>query len=136
MANFLCRLSNEEGRVFTRNFFADSPEEARKYFENLGYCVLSIKKSWKSLHISIGKKIKDSDFIAFNQEFVALLKAGYPVHKALETVIQRIKKTSLKELLLRVREDVREGKSLSESFFKFENIFSPIYPVALLAGER
>ncbi len=136
MANFHCRLSTEEGRILIKNYFADSPEEARKYFENLGYCVLSIKKSWKNIHFSTKKKIKDSDFITFNQEFVALLKAGYPVHKALETVIQRVKKFNFKELLLKVREDVKGGKSLSESFSHFENIFSPIYPVALLAGER
>ncbi len=136
MPNFLCKLSTEEGRILTRNYLANSPDEAKRYFESLGYCVLSIKKSWKSLGFSIKGKIKDSDFIAFNQEFIALLKAGYPVHKALETVIQRIKKINFRELLLKVREDVREGKSLSESFSRFEKIFSPIYPVALLAGER
>ena len=136
MAIFQCRLSTEEGRILIKNYLADSPDEARKYFENLGYCVLSIKRSWKSIRFSTKKKIKDNDFIAFNQEFIALLKAGYPVHKALEAVIQRIKKVNFKELLLKVREDVKEGKSLSESFSRFEKIFSPIYPVALLAGER
>jgi type IV pilus assembly protein PilC len=117
-------------------YLAHSSEEAKRYFENLGYCVLSIKKDWRRIQIRFKKKIKDNDFITFNQELIALLKAGYPVHKALETIIQRIKNPYFKELLMKISENVRQGKSLSESFSPYVRIFSPIYPVSLLAGER
>ncbi|MFQ6083507.1 MAG: type II secretion system F family protein [Candidatus Aminicenantia bacterium] len=136
MPYYLCKLSTEEGKIISTSYLAGSREEAKKYFENNGFCVLGVKKDWKQINLSLVRKIKDGDFIMFNQELVALLKAGYPIHRALETIIQRVKKINLKELLLKIREEVKDGKSLSEAFSHYGQPFSKIYPVALLAGEK
>lgn len=139
MPYFLCRLATEEGRSFSQSFFAPSPKECRIYFESEGFCVLSIKKDWKKISIPIfpfGRKIKDKDFIMFNQEFVALIRAGYPILKSIEIIVSRIKNVHLKEILMRVESEIRGGKSLSEAFTPYEKIFSKVYIAALMAGER
>jgi type IV pilus assembly protein PilC len=82
------------------------------------------------------KKIKDKDFIMFNQELVALLRAGYPIVKSLELITGRTKNVHLKELLHKIEASVRSGKALSEAFAPYEKEFSKVYIASLMAGEQ
>jgi len=139
MPYFLCRLATDEGRILSQSFIAPSSNECRRHFEDQGFCVLSVRRDWKRTQVSVlpfTKKIKDNDFIMFNQEFVALIKAGYPILKSIEIIINRIKNIHLKELLMLVEKDIRGGKSLSEAFSPYEDKFSKIYIASLMAGER
>jgi len=139
MPKYVCRMATESGEVLTQNFEAPSLVEAQRYFEEHGFCVLSIKKDWKSMtlpHLYLGKKIKDSDFLLFNQEFVALIKAGYPILKSIQMLLKRVKNPVLKDILLEVEKDIREGKSLSEAFSPYEQEFSVVYIASLMAGEK
>jgi len=139
MPHFFCRLATEEGRTLSQYFFAPSHKECRAHFEAEGFCVLSIKKDWKRISIPsfpFERKVKDKDFIMFNQEFVALIKAGYPILKSIEIIVARIKNVHLKEILMKVENEIRAGKSLSEAFAPHEKNFSTVYIAALMAGER
>lgn len=139
MPYFNCRLATEDGRVFTRSFFGNSLIQCQKNFEAEGFCVLSVKRDWKRIEISafpFEKKIKDKDFIMFNQELVALIKAGYPVLKSIEIIISRVKNVHLKELLILVESEIRAGKSLSQAFVPYEKEFSKVYVASLMAGEQ
>jgi type IV pilus assembly protein PilC len=139
MPYYLCRLAVEDGKVLSQSFLASSAKDCRKHFEQKGYCILSVKKDWRKIPIPsfpFEKKVKDRDFIMFNQELVALIKAGYPVLKSLETIVSRAKNIHLKELLIKVENEIRAGKSLSEAFAPFEKSFSSVYIASLMAGER
>ena len=83
-----------------------------------------------------GKKVRDKDFILFNQELMALIRSGYPILKSIETIAGRVKNIHLKELLLKVEADIRSGKSLSEAFLPYEDRFSKVYTASLMAGEK
>jgi type IV pilus assembly protein PilC len=139
MPYFMCRVATEDGSVISESFLSPSYDECRKRFEEQGLCVLSIKRDWKRIEIPLlpfEKKIKDKDFILFNQELVALIKAGYPIVKSIDTILSRIKNHHLKELLMAVQSDIRSGKSLSEAFAPYEDEFSTVYLASLMAGER
>ena len=108
-------------------------------FETEGAFVLSIRRDWNRLEaqgLRLGRKVKDKDIILFNQELVALLKAGYPILKSLETITARVKNIYLKEILIKVAEEVKRGKALSEAFLPYERLFSPVYTASLMAGEK
>ena len=139
MPYFLCRLATEDGQHLSLSFLASSAEECRRHFEAEGYCILSIRKDWKKASLPalpFEKRIKDKDFIMFNQELVALLRAGYPILKSLELITGRTKNVHLKERLQEVEADVRSGKALSESFASREKEFGVVYTAALMAGEQ
>jgi len=139
MPYFFCRVATEEGRVMSHSFLAPSKHDCRKHFEDQGFCILSIKRDWQRVQIPVlpfEKKIKDQDFIMFNQELVALIKAGYPILKSIEILKRRIKNVHLKEVLMKVENDIRAGKSLSESFSALSEQLSPVYIASLMAGER
>jgi len=139
MPYFICRLATEEGSVISKSFLAPSTSECRKRFEEKGFCVLSIKRDWKKIEIPLlpfEKKIKDKDFILFNQELVALIKAGYPIVKSIDVILSRIKNHRFKELLMAIQNDIHAGKSLSEAFSPYEDQVSTVYIASLMAGER
>jgi len=139
MPYFICRLAAEDGRVFRETFLSASLEDCRRHFESDGLCVLSIKKDWRKFRLSSlspEKKVKDRDFIMFNQELMALVRSGYPVLRSIEVIAHRVKNPRLKEVLGKVDTDIRHGKSLSEAFAPFEKRFSKIYTAALMAGEQ
>ena len=139
MPYFLCRLAAEDGSVVSQTQLASSRQECQKHFEERGYCVLSVKLDWKRISVPafpFEKKIKDKDFIMFNQELVALIKAGYPILKCLEVISSRMKNIHIKELLMKIEKEIRGGRSLSEAFVPFEKNFSRVYIASLVAGER
>src|SRR4030066_306641 len=66
-----------------------------------GAFLLSVRRDWNRLEaqgLHLGRKVKDRDIILFNQELVALLKAGYPILKSLETISSRVKNLYLQEI--------------------------------------
>ncbi len=139
MPYYLCRLAGEDGRIDSRSVLAPSADECRKVFEAEGLLVLSVRRDWNTLGsqgLRLGRKIKDRDLILFNQEFVALIKAGYPILKSLESLTARTKNVHLREILIRVSGEVKRGKALSEAFQPYEKIFSPVYTASLMAGEK
>ena len=139
MPYFLCQVATDDGHNLTRSFLAPTAEDCRKHFESEGLCVLSVRKEWKKLSVPglpFEKKIKDREFIMFNQELMALLRAGYPILKSLELITSRTKNLFFKEMLLKVGADIRSGKALSEAFSPFERSFSKVYTASLMAGEQ
>jgi len=139
MPYYKCRIAGENGRIDVRSVLAPSIEECRKKFEAEGAFVLSVRRDWNRLEAQgfrLGRKVKDKDIILFNQELVALLKAGYPILKSLETITARVKNIYLKEILIKVVEEVKRGKALSEAFLPYERLFSPVYTASLMAGEK
>jgi len=139
MPYYLCRTAGEDGRVESRSVLAQSAAECRKTFESEGFLVLSVRRDWNklgNLGFKLGRKVKDRDIILFNQELVAMIKAGYPILKSLESITSRIKNVHLREILLDVAGEVKKGKALSEAFLPYEKLFSPVYTASLMAGEK
>jgi len=108
-------------------------------FEGEGLLVLSVRRDWNrlgNLGFRMGRKVKDRDIILFNQELVAMIKAGYPILKSLESIASRVKNIHLREVLIDVAGEVKKGKALSEAFQPYEKLFTPVYTASLLAGEK
>jgi type IV pilus assembly protein PilC len=139
MPYYACRIAAEDGRVTVRSVLASTADECRKTLESEGGLVLSVRRDWNRLEaqgISFGRKIKDKDIILFNQELVALIKAGYPILKSLDAITARVRNVYLKEILIKVAGEVRLGKALSEAFLPYEPVFGTVYTASLMAGEK
>ncbi len=139
MPYYLCRVAGEDGRVESRSVLATAATDCRRTFEGEGLLVLSVRRDWNrlgNLGFRLGRKIKDRDIILFNQELVAMIKAGYPILKSLESISSRVKNLHLREILIDVAEEVKKGKALSEAFQPYEKLFTPVYTASLMAGEK
>ena len=139
MPYYLCRIAGEDGRVESRSVLATAATDCRRMFEGEGLLVLSVRRDWNrlgNLGLRMGRKVKDRDIILFNQELVAMIKAGYPILKSLESIASRVKNIHLREVLIDVAGEVKKGKALSEAFQPYEKLFTPVYTASLMAGEK
>src|SRR6201981_3644203 len=81
------------------------------------------------------RKLKQANFLVFNQQFLTLIRAGLPILNSLELLIKRQKDPQLKTILENVRERVKGGELLSDSFAA-QGIVPKIYTTTLMAGEK
>src|SRR6266436_4194207 len=139
MGQFLCRVADAEGRVFSHVEPASSLEEARQKLVDRGLYVYSVESRGGRLAALVrqksGREIGGSEFLILNQQFNTLIKAGLPILKALDLLATRASAPKLRPVISQVRDRVREGKSLSEAVAE-AGVFSKVYSTAILAGEK
>src|SRR6202158_625297 len=136
MTEFLVRVADERGRLVQQVEHGYSESEVRERFVQQGYLVYWVKPqglfSGGKLQLG-GRKVKQSQFVIFNQQFLTLIKAGLPILNSLDLLIKRQRSENLKSLLANVRERVKSGELLSDSFAA-QGVYLRIYTTTLLAG--
>lgn len=138
MAEFLVKIADEQGHLVQQVEHGYSESDVRERFTQQGYLVYWVKPqgifSGGKVGLSRGK-IKQSSFVIFNQQFLTLIKAGLPILTALELLIKRQRDATLRQLLENVRERVKSGELLSDSFAA-QGVFPKMYTTTLMAGEK
>lgn len=139
MGEFVCRVADANGRVFSHVEAAASPEEVRQKLADRGLYVYSVNARNSLISGILGvrkeRKIGGNDFLILNQQFNTLIKAGLPILRALDLLATRASSPKLRPILTQIRDRVREGKSLSEAVDE-AGVFSKVYTTAILAGEK
>src|SRR5579883_1609434 len=139
MAEFVCKVADTAGRVFSQVEAAQSISEVRQKLSDRGFYVYSVQPRGLLLGRSIGgskqRVLRSADFLIFNQQFNTLIKAGLPILKALDLLAERAASPRLQPLLRQVRDRVREGASLSDALAQ-QGIFPKVYVTSVLAGEK
>jgi type IV pilus assembly protein PilC len=140
MTEFICRLGTPSGEVVTRIVEAAAAADARQRLESEGFRVFAVSSASEGLGavLSGGSKkgkVKQADFLLFNQQLSALLRAGIPVLQAIGLLKTRSGSANLRVVLTDVEEKIKNGIPLSEAF-EAQGIFPRIYTASILAGER
>ncbi len=139
MPYYSCTLVDERGRFLRREHYAENRREILRSLEGLDEKLLSVRRLWFK-DFSLGKlfkrKIGTTEFLLFNQEMITLLKAGIPVIRALEIIVQNTPFGVLREVLSKAAASIRNGVQISEAFSSSQIPFARIYRASLLAGER
>src|SRR5262250_1856650 len=137
MGEFVCRVADGNGRVFSQVEPASSMAEARQKLVDRGLFVYSVQSRTGLLSGSrrSERTIGGSDFLILNQQFNTLIKAGLPILRALDLLAERAASPRLRPIVAQIRDRVREGKSLSEAVNE-AGVFSKVFSTAILAGEK
>ncbi|HCA57682.1 MAG TPA: hypothetical protein DEP46_06800 [Blastocatellia bacterium] len=142
MPEFVCRLGTPSGEIVTRIVEAHAAGEARAELEREGYRVFDVSSAEGGIGslFAMGgsgakQKVKQSDFLLFNQQLSALLRAGIPVLQAISLLKTRSPSASLRAVLGNVEEKIKNGVPLSQAF-ESQGIFPRIYTASILAGEQ
>src|SRR5579883_3235065 len=138
MGEFVCRVADGNGRVFSHVEAAGTLDEARQKLVDRGLYVYSVQPRSSLLTGMVRKrerKVGGSDFLILNQQFNTLIKAGIPILRALDLLATRAASPRLRPIVSQIRDGVREGKSLSEAVDE-AGVFSKVYSTAILAGEK
>lgn len=141
MTEYICRLGTPSGEIITRVVEASAAAEVRTRLESEGFKVFAVSSPEEGLSaiLSLGGskkgKVKQADFLLFNQQLSALLRAGIPVLQSIDLLKTRSGSENLRVVLADVEEKIKSGVPLSEAF-EAQGIFPKIYTASILAGEK
>jgi type IV pilus assembly protein PilC len=144
MAEFICRLGTPAGEVVTRTVEAVGAAEARVRLEAEGFRVFSVGVPRAAGVAGVTRggragtqaRIKPGDFLIFNQQLSAIIRAGIPILQAIAMLRRRASSSRLRMVLADVEDKIRSGMALSAAFAAQGPIFPRIYTASILAGER
>jgi type IV pilus assembly protein PilC len=141
MPQFVCRMALPTGEIVERTVVADTEALLRRELEDKDMLVLELRRqnpvfSAIGEALSVRPRIAAREFLFFNQEFSALLRAGLPILTSLDILIDRRKNQVFKKALLDIRERVKSGEALSEAFAAQGELFPKLYAASLASGER
>lgn len=135
---FDCRYAKPSGEIVQVTQNGQSLEEVRHRLQEQGLLPISVRaKGWT---VAFGKRdrkneIKSEEFMVFNQQFSALIKAGLPILRSLDLLISQIKNPDLNRHITDVRDRVHSGAMLSEAL-RAQGVFPTVYTASIFAGER
>jgi type IV pilus assembly protein PilC len=144
MAEFICRLGTPTGVIVTRTIEAVGVSDARTRLESEGFRVFAVTPP-KAHGVAgltrrggqgSGARFKANDFLLFNQQLAALLRAGIPILQAISMLRKRAQSAGLGVVLADVEDKIRGGLALSAAFAAQGPMFPRIYTASILAGER
>lgn len=128
-----------DGSVAEQSVLAPDSKAARAEVERRGGHVFEVRGhglSFPGARDGKPRRVKMADFLVFNQEMIALLKAGLPVVRSFEILLERQESAALRAVLVDVKERVNSGASISEAFAEQGDIFPRLYWTSLKAGEK
>jgi type IV pilus assembly protein PilC len=138
MAEFVCKVADASGRVYSQVEPAQSISEARQKLSDRGLFVYQVRPR-DVMGGALGQRrenrVRGDDFLVFNQQFNTLIKAGIPILKALDLLAERAAAPRLRPILGEVRRLVREGTTLSDAL-QLQGVFPKVYTTSVLAGEK
>ena len=154
MPTYVCRLGMADGAITTRAIEAADEGALKAEISRLGARLFSMRlesgaapdsagRARFSLNVSLAALIprrrhpvKVAEFLVFNQELVALLKAGLPIVAGLDILLERQENARFKAILKDVRDQLVSGVALSDAFLAHGDVFPRLYSTSLKAGER
>jgi type IV pilus assembly protein PilC len=142
MGRFSCKIGTPTGAIRVEEVEGETPEAARRSLEGKGYFVFGVDGqpglgaraylSWTNRL----ERVAPKHLLVFNQELLALVKAGLPILTALDLLGERGQHPRLRGILADVRQGVKGGAALSAALARHPRVFSPLYTAALHAGEQ
>jgi len=141
---FICRVGTPDGRVLEELITASDETALRSDLGKRGYHLFEAKRQGMAPKMGLpallrgGRRgrIPVQDFLVFNQELAALLKAGLPLLQAIDLMLERLRNPTFRAVLTEVRDQIKSGTDLSEAFAQHGDLFPRLYPSSLKAGEK
>jgi type IV pilus assembly protein PilC len=135
---FNCKYAKASGEVVSSVVVGQNIDEVRHHLQEQGLLPINIRpRGWFRSGKAQKRRqaIKPEDFVLFNQQFVALIRAGLPILRSLDLLKGQIRNPLLREHIINVRDRVFSGALLSEAL-RAQGVFPTVYVASIFAGER
>jgi type IV pilus assembly protein PilC len=139
MPEFIVRVGTPDGHIVERSIQASNVRAAEDELRRQGMHVFDAKRGSMALRDFLPRTrrvVTTERFLLFNQELLALVRAGLPILQSFDIMLERQKTPGFREVLTDIRDKVKSGVSLSDAFASYGDVFPPIYSSSLRAGER
>ncbi|MEO5956028.1 MAG: type II secretion system F family protein [Nitrospiraceae bacterium] len=141
MPVFSYRVARPDGSTLDGQMEGEEEHLVRAKLEGQGLLVFRLQRRGATISgLSLGwpafGKLPLREFLVFNQELLALVKAGLPVLRVWDLLIERANHSGFQQALRTIRQDIRGGASASEALTKHPSHFSELYIATIRAGEQ
>lgn len=125
------------GNVQTGQINAESEREALKILQGKKLIPVKISRAGQDeARGTSAKKVKGADLLDFTTGLCTLVEARVPLDKALRLLEGITESATMRQLVITMRRDVKEGKSLAEAMESRPDVFSKMYINIVRAGEE
>jgi type IV pilus assembly protein PilC len=140
MPQFRYRAARPDGTMVDEMIDADSEIALRSQLENKGWLLFSLEGTSRAASFTLptwhSSRLSLREFLIFNQEFMALTKAGLPILKVLDLMAARTIHPAFRAALQGVREEIRGGASISDAMGIYQDQFPELYRASIRSGEH
>ena len=140
MPQYHYRAARTDGTVVESHADGISEGAVRTQLESQGLFVLEVGGEHSQARLSkgfqFGTKLSLRDFLVFNQQFLALVKAGLPILRTFDILTERAANPYFQVALQHVREGIRSGSAISEAMTGQPKYFSDLYRATIQSGEH
>ena len=133
---FKYRAFDTQGKIQVGQVNAESEREAIRVLKKRNLTPIKIGKSKKTHEGSLRTKISNNDLMDFTNGLCTLVEARVPLDRALRLLDGITDSTAMKNLVLNLLSDVKEGKSLASAMEAHPAVFSKMYVNIIRAGEE
>ena len=130
------------GQTVADTVHANSPREAADLLRERGLFVTQIDPVQDGTadfaaapadNVKAGGRLRD--VLLFSQQMSMLIRAGSRVVQALEAIEEQSSRAAWRAVVRTIRQDVEEGRPLSEALSRFPTQFTAVYTNMVAAGE-
>ena len=133
---FKYQAFDTEGKVQTGQLSAESEREAIRILQGKNLTPVKVKETKPAFGRGRNKKISHADILDFTNGLCTLVDARVPIDKALRLLDGVTESSAMRELVLNLLRDVKEGKSLAQAMENHSHVFSRMYVNIVRAGEE
>ena len=140
MTQFHYRAAQTDGSIVEGKMNGLNEAAVRSQLETQGLFVFHLKSSNLWMDAVAGRNRRGHvplrEFLIFNQQFVALVKAGLPILQTFDLLAERAVNPTFRQALQEVREGIRGGASISEAMSAQPHYFPELYRSTIQSGEH
>ena len=133
---FKYQAFDTEGKVQTGELSAESEREAIRILQGKNLTPVKVQETKRIFGRGRNKKISHADILDFTNGLCTLVDARVPIDKALRLLDGVTESSAMRELVLTLLRDVKEGKSLAQAMENHSHVFSRMYVNIVRAGEE
>ena len=133
---FKYRAFDTQGKIQVGQVNAESEREAIRILQKRNLTPIKIGKPIKPHEGSLRRKISNNDLLGFTNGLCTLVEARVPLDRALRLLDGITDSTAMKDVVLNLLSDVKEGKSLAGAMEAHPAVFSKMYVNIIRAGEE
>lgn len=132
---YICKVGTPAGEIVERSYDAPDVDSLKADLQRQGLFLFSCKSASRGRGL-FAPRVKLESLQLFGQELAALLKAGLPLAQSMDLMVERQRDALFRRSLGSVRDRVKSGAALSESFRQEGALYPQMFSASLIAGER
>jgi type IV pilus assembly protein PilC len=137
MANYEYTAKDKAGQTISGAIEAASESEVVQQLHKQQLTIVSLRLAKKKAagRARAKGKVKMDDLVVFSRQLATLIDSGIPLVGALGILIAQLESPGLKNVVIRVRQDVESGLSFCDSLARHPRVFSTFFISMVRAGE-